>query len=142
MTTKEFIAKISESKLPQKFNEVTLTINYTHLELRLDFVGLSSIHEFFSKQVQGWDELASSPNELQNSKNFFTQSLNQAEQFLNSNTSTEVENHLANQWRQTASRCSGNDNYFTFNSPRTTFLLLSNYGGNTVRRVHRVDGVR
>jgi hypothetical protein len=52
MTTKDFRKRISESKLPDWFNAVSVTINYPQIDFEIELVGLSSIHGFFSKQIE------------------------------------------------------------------------------------------
>jgi hypothetical protein len=39
MTTKEFRKRISESKLPQWFNTVSVTINYPQVDLEIELLG-------------------------------------------------------------------------------------------------------
>lgn len=50
MTTREFRKRISESKLPNWLNEVSITINYNHIDIEMELKGLSSIHDFFTKK--------------------------------------------------------------------------------------------
>jgi hypothetical protein len=52
MTTTEFRKRILESKLPLWFNQVSVIINYNHIDLKIELKGLSAIHDFFFKQVE------------------------------------------------------------------------------------------
>jgi hypothetical protein len=56
MTTKEFRKRISESKLPSWFNDASVNINFNQIDFEIELKGLSSIHDFFTKQVEGWQK--------------------------------------------------------------------------------------
>jgi hypothetical protein len=123
MTTKEFRKRISESKLPNWFNAVSVTINYPHIDFEIELVGLSSIHDFFSKQVEGWQEPSSLTGEFQQSLNHFRQLIQLIEQFLENCVNLEDENSISNQWNNTRSQICSQNNYFTFDSEKSKFLI-------------------
>lgn len=123
MTTIEFRKRISESKLPNWFNAVSVTINYPHIDFEIELVGLSSIHDFFSKQVEGWQEISPVPGEFQQSLNHFRQLIQLIEQFLENCINLEDENSISNQWNNTRNQICSHNNYFTFNSQKSKFLI-------------------
>lgn len=123
MTTKEFRKRISESKLPNWFNVVSATINYPHIDFEIELVGLSSIHDFFSKQVKGWQETSSLPGEFQQSLNHFIQLIQLIEKFLENCINLEDENSISSQWNNTHNQICSQNNYFTFDSQKSKFLI-------------------
>jgi hypothetical protein len=123
MTTKEFRKRISESKLPSWFNTVSVTIVYSHIDLELELKGLSSIHDFFAKQVDGWQKYESLPSEFQQSIDHFTQQVQNIERFLESCLTYEEENSISNHWSSIYNQVCKSNNYFTYDSPKSKFLL-------------------
>jgi len=130
MTTKDFRKRISESKLPDWFNTVSVTINYPQVDLEIELLGLSSIHNFFSKQVTGWQAISSLPGEFQQSLNHFTQQIQNIERFLEISIDLEDENSIINQWNNTRNKICSQNNFFTFDAPKSKFLLRI-YTNNT-----------
>ena len=57
MTTKEFRKKIAESKEPEWFNSVDVTLNYPHIDFNINLKGFSSIHKFLEEQINGWEKI-------------------------------------------------------------------------------------
>jgi hypothetical protein len=123
MNTREFRKRIAESKLPEWFNSVSIKINYPQVDLKIELLGLSSIHDFFSKQVIGWQEISSLPVEFQQSLNHFIQQIQNIERFLENCTDLEDENLISNQWNNTRNQICSQNNYFTFDVPKSKFLL-------------------
>lgn len=123
MTTKEFRIRITESKLPAWFNEVSITINYSHIDLEIELKGLSSIHDFFTKQVEGWQKYETLPIEFQESQSHFLQQINRIEQFLENCKNYEDENSVIIQWNNIRNQICSNTNYFTFDAPKSVFLI-------------------
>jgi hypothetical protein len=123
MTTKEFRKRISESKLPNWFNAVSVTINYPQIDFEIELVGLSSIHDFFSKQVEGWQEISSLSGEFQQSLNHFRQLIQLIEQFLENCINLEDENSISSQWNNTRSQICVQNNYLTYDSQKSKFLI-------------------
>ncbi|WP_299106732.1 DUF6161 domain-containing protein [uncultured Tenacibaculum sp.] len=122
MTTTEIRKKIAESPEKDWFNSVEITIRYPHIEFEESFKGLSSIHRFLSKQENGWKEYSSIPNVLNSSKQHFTNLKIRIENFVNLYYShNEVQ--LNNIWRTEQSQLQSNNNYFTFDSVYTKFLI-------------------
>lgn len=123
MTTKEFRIRITESKLPSWFNEVSVNINYNHIDLEIELKGLSSIHDFFLKQVEGWQKQETLPSELQQVLNHFSQQVQNIELFLENCISIEDENSILNQWNNIRNQICSNSNYLTFDAPKSVFLI-------------------
>lgn len=124
MTTKELRKWISKSKLPSLFNTVSLNIKYPHIKFEIVLTGLSSIHDFFIKQVEGWQKHETLPSEFKQSLNHFTQQIKNIEQFLENFINIEDENSILKQWNNIHKQLSSNNNnFFTFNSPETEFLI-------------------
>ncbi len=123
MNTKEFRKRIAESKLPEWFNNVSVSINYHQIDFEIELLGLSSIHDFFSKQVTGWQAISPLPGEFQQSLNHFTQQIHQIESFLENSIEIQDENSISNQWHNTRNQICSQNNYFTFDAPKSKFLL-------------------
>jgi hypothetical protein len=123
MTTKEFRKRISESKLPSWFNDASVNINFNQIDFEIELKGLSSIHDFFTKQVEGWQKYESLPSEFQQSQNYFTQQIQRIEQFLENCFNIEDENTIVNQWNNIRNQICSNSSYFTFDAPKSVFLI-------------------
>ncbi|MHA8076859.1 DUF6161 domain-containing protein [Aquirufa sp. TARAVU-A1A] len=123
MNTKEFRKRISESKLPDWFNTVSVTINYPMIDFEIELVGLSSIHDFFSKQVEGWQATSSLPGEFQQSLIHFRQLIQLIEQFLEKCINLEDENSISTQWNNTRTQICSQNNYFTIDAQKSKFLI-------------------
>lgn len=122
MNTTELRKKIAESPEKDWFNSVEVTVRYPHIDFEQSLRGLSTIHKFITRQVQGWNEYESIPNELNSSKQHFTNLKRRIESFLNSYHSHN-EAQLNSVWRTEQSQLQSNGNYFTFDSVYTKFLI-------------------
>ena len=98
MTTTELRKQISESREPEWYNSVEVTINYPHINFTQNLYGLSSIHQFLSQQANGWEKYESLPDELNQSKRHFTNLRTRIENFFTSYHS-QNENVLNSNWR-------------------------------------------
>lgn len=123
MTTKEFRIRISESKLPDWFNAVSVNITYPQIDLDIELQGLSAIHDFFTKQVTGWQKYETLPGEIQQSLDHFIKQIQQIERFLENCINLEDENSISNQWNNTRNQICSQNNYFTFDSQKSKFLI-------------------
>ena len=123
MTTKEFRIRISESKLPNWFNAVSVNITYPQIDLDIELQGLSAIHNFFTKQVTGWLKYETLPGEIQYSLTHFTQQIQQIEQFLENCFNIEDENTILARWNNIKNQICKQDNFFTYDSPKAEFLI-------------------
>lgn len=123
MNTKEFRKKISECKLPNWFNSVSVKINYPQIDFESDIVGLSSLHDFFSKQLDKWRTIESVPNVFQQSVSHFEQQINNIERFLDQCINIEDENFISQQWIPIRNQVCTQNNYFVFDNVKTKFLL-------------------
>lgn len=123
MTTKEFRERIAKSKLPQCFNELSVKIDYSYIDFEIELKGLSSIHNFLLKQVEGWQKHDTLPTEFQESLNHFSLQIQNIEKFLENCLEYEDENSILNQWNNYSNLISRNNYYFTFDAPKSVFLL-------------------
>lgn len=123
MNTKEFRKKISECNLPNWFNSVSVKINYPQIDFESDIVGLSSLHDFFSKQLDKWRTIESVPNVFQQSVSHFEQQINNIERFLDQCINIEDENFISQQWIPIRNQVCTQNNYFVFDNVKTKFLL-------------------
>lgn len=123
MTVNEFRVLLSESNSVSWFNSVEVTIVYSQIDFELNLKGMSSIHNFFLKQSEGWMKLESIPGEFQASIIHFNNQINNIEQFLRNEISNVDETSLLNKWTILQNQICSDSNYFTFNSPKTKFLL-------------------
>lgn len=122
MTTAEFREEISKTNNPNWFKTADLNIQYPHINFSISLEGLSSIHKFFSNQINGWNKFENLPPELIESKNHFEKLKSTLERFLANHREAD-ENQLNNSWRNARSVYSENRNYFTYDSPQTEFLI-------------------
>lgn len=122
MTTIEVRNKIAESKEPNWFNSVEITIQYPHINFLQKFEGFSSIHKFLNQQIDGWEKLGTIPSELNTSKQHFTNLRNRLDNFINNNHQ-QLENTLNSNWRNEIGQLQSNNNFFTYDSPVTAFLV-------------------
>ena len=123
MTTKDFRIRISESKLPDWFNAVSVNIIYPQIDLDIELKGLSAIHDFFTKQVTGWQKYETLPEGFQQSLDHFIKQIQQIERFLENCINLEDENSILNQWNNTRNQICSQNNYFTFDSQKSKFLI-------------------
>lgn len=123
MNTKEFRKKISECNLPNWFNSVSVKINYPQIDFESEIVGLSSLHDFFSKQLDKWRTIESVPNVFQQSVSHFEQQINNIERFLDQCINIEDENFISQQWIPIRNQVCTQNNYFVFDNVKTKFLL-------------------
>lgn len=122
MTTSELNKKIAESKEADWFKNVNITISYPHINFEQTFIGFSSIHKFIEQQIKGWDSYDLIPNEFLNSKKHFSSLKIRLENFINSQLEND-ENTLNSYWRNEETQLKLNQNFFTYDSPKTKFLI-------------------
>lgn len=122
MTTAEFRKEISKTKNPNWFKTADLNIQYPHINFSINLEGLSSIHKFFTNQIDGWNKFKNLPPELIESKKHFEKLKSTLEIFLANHREAE-ENQLNNSWRNARNVYTENRYYFTYDSPETEFLI-------------------
>lgn len=123
MIKKEIRERIAQSNLSNWFNSVELNISFPFVDLLIELKGYTSIWDFYSKQSSGWKNLVHLPKEFQISANHFESSLIELERFIDKYEKSESESALLNSWNVLQKQIVRNLNYFTFDSPITSFLL-------------------
>lgn len=128
MTLKELRQKISKSDNTELFQNISVTLNYNHLNKPIKLEGVISIYKYIKSQKEIWDKKDNLPGALQNSRNHFNQLLNQFESFINSNLSTDG-NDFKRNWSalqrniQNPNTLKGSEPVLTADSPIADFLL-------------------
>ena len=110
MTNAELKKKISEAPEQEWFKTISVTFSFP-ITQQLSFTGLSTIYEFVSHQVKGWDTFDSLPNELNQSKTFFTNIEDAVINFVNNYSQQRVDNLNAYWQNQVLNRFNGNQRY-------------------------------
>lgn len=118
MKIQELNQIIAESGNKSFFDNLTLTIDYSHLGFKNTFNGLGSIYEFISRQVDGFTNLGELPPELNNVKKDFESCQKRLLQLLNSQNINQGE------WDNAYSHLKVNrPAKFLYNSSETNFLI-------------------
>ena len=125
MTNAELKKKISGAVEQDWFKTISATFNLP-LTQQLSFTGLSAIYEFVNQQITGWENFDSLPNELSQSKTYFTNIKNMIISFVN-NYSQQNTNNLRNYWQsQVLNHINAINSRFQplpYNIPETDFLV-------------------
>lgn len=122
MTINEFKKAIKNSENKDFFDECTVSINYSHINYKIELKGLVSIYNFIDKQVAGWtfDKI---PNNLLNSKDHFKRIKSQILDLVNDHNNYSLEN----KWRQIKNSIEekkiNNVKIFIYDAPETHFLI-------------------
>ena len=124
MTTAEIRKKISDAPEQEWFKTVSVTFHFLHTQ-QLSFTGLSAIYEFANQQTRGWETFGNLPNELNQSKTYFSNIKNGIINFIN-NYSHQDSYSLRSYWQNIVSNhfnTSTNNRYLPYNIPETEFLV-------------------
>lgn len=124
MTNKEFKKKISETTDPEWFKNISVTFNFSYVNINQHITGLTAIYEYVYQQIEGWNNVAATlPTELENSKNYFNQLKNSIIQFVNSYYN-ETGNNLTSYWRKIQNGFLNTNSFpLPYNIPETAFLI-------------------
>lgn len=83
MTLTDIRRHVLESTNVEWLNNIEVTFDFHYVEDSFTLKGLSTIYEFITKQVNGWEKLGDSlPSQLLNSKNYFQNIRNQIDHFV------------------------------------------------------------
>lgn len=130
MELKDFRRFILDSPIKDKLRSLKITLNYPHLNSKIELEGIESIYKFTLSQVKGWNHLENIPEYLKHSKTFFENfksNIIGLTDFINENTHQQFDNH----WNRLVSQFTGekSDNryyLFLYDSAETDFLLKIN----------------
>lgn len=130
MELKDFRRFILDSPIKDKLRSLKITLNYPHLNSKIELEGIESIYKFTLSQVKGWNHLENIPEYLKHSKTFFENfksNIIRLTDFINENTHQQFDNH----WNRLVSQFTGekSDNryyIFLYDSAETDFLLKIN----------------
>jgi hypothetical protein len=130
MELKDFRRFILDSPIKDKLRSLKITLNYPHLNSKIELEGIESIYKFTLSQVKGWNHLENIPEYLKHSKTFFENfksNIIRLTDFVNENTHQQFDNH----WNRLVSQFTGekSDNryyIFLYDSAETDFLLKIN----------------
>ncbi|MCX2681461.1 DUF6161 domain-containing protein [Galbibacter sp. EGI 63066] len=127
MTIKELKSAIQNAQSPDWFKSATLSLSFTTIGLAESLESFTSIYLYFQKQKEGWDNLDNIPPTLQNSVNFFINTLNNLDRIV-ANSETWNENQLVNQWNNISRTVTVNHTkiVYTYDCPQTEFLIKVN----------------
>lgn len=127
MELKDFRKFILDSPIKDKLRSLKITLNYPHLNSKIELEGIESIYKFTLSQVKGWNHIENIPDYLKHSKTFFESfksSVIRLTDFINENTQQQFDYH----WKSIVSHYtkdkSENRYYvFLYDSAETDFLL-------------------
>ena len=122
MTTTEIRKIITECSDPKWFNSVEVTITFSKVGFSQTLKGFSSIHKFLSQQIKGWEKYDDIPNELNTSKQHFTNLNNLIEKFINQ-YKAHLEPQLNSGWRNIQNQLQTDGSQLTYDSPQVEFLI-------------------
>lgn len=130
MELKDFRKFILDSPIKDKLRSLKITLNYPHLNSKIELEGIESIYKFTLSQVKGWNHLENIPDYLKHSKTFFESfksSIIRLTDFINDNTHQQFDN----QWNSVVSHFTGEKSenryyIFLYDSAETDFLLKVN----------------
>lgn len=130
MELKDFRKFILDSPIKDKLRSLKITLNYPHLNSKIELEGIESIYKFTLSQVKGWNHLENIPDYLKHSKTFFESfksSIIRLTDFINENTHQQFDN----QWNSVVSHFTGEKSenryyIFLYDSAETDFLLKIN----------------
>jgi hypothetical protein len=124
MTTKEIRLLVAKSSNSDFLNKVEETFDFSYINFKNTYTGVSTIYEFVSQQCVGWEGLGDSiPEELKLSKSYFIDLKNVIEVFINNHVNDSYNNNYwINQVRPAKDRFY-QLNPFVYNCPETDFLI-------------------
>lgn len=124
MTNSELKKRISEATDTEWYQNVKETFNFQYVNFTQPLTGISAIYEFVNQQITGWDKNEGTlPNELIQSKTYFTNIKNKIIQFVNSYTN-QSGNNLNSFWQQIRNFINDTSQKpLPYNLPQTEFLL-------------------
>lgn len=124
MTNTEFKKKIAESTEPEWFKNISVTFNFSYVNVNQQITGLTAIYEYVNQQIEGWNRVdVTLPRELENSKTYFNQLKNSIIQFVNSYYN-QIANNLTGYWRNIQNGFSNTNNFpLPYNIPESEFLI-------------------
>jgi hypothetical protein len=124
MTNTEFKKKIAEAKDPEWFKNISVTFNFSYINVNLKIDGLSAIYEYINQQIEGWEKVdIKLPIELENSKAYFNQLKKSIIHFVN-NYHNQVDRNLSSYWSNVQNLVSITNSFpLPHNSPEAEFLL-------------------
>jgi hypothetical protein len=82
MTTIELKEKINESRDPDRYNNWEVELKYPQIGFSAKLKGVSAIHEFVSKQIEGYSKYESLPDEINEEKEEFENIKESIENFV------------------------------------------------------------
>src|SRR5690606_5988894 len=90
-----------------------------------NFKGFAAFHKFLEAQISGWEKIENLPQELLESKRFFTRAQKYIEDFYTSYKDIPESANLDSYWRSQVIKqiTAININIFTFDSSEVDFLL-------------------
>lgn len=130
MELKDFRKFILDSPIRDKLRSLKITLNYPHLNSKIELEGIESIYKFTYSQVKGWNNLENIPEYLKHSKIFFEyfkSTIIRLTDFINENTYQQFDNQWISAVSRYTSDKSDNRYYiFLYDSAETDFLLKIN----------------
>ncbi|MDR1760500.1 MAG: hypothetical protein LBR60_08255 [Fibrobacter sp.] len=124
MTNAELKKKISEAPEQEWFKTISVSFSFP-LTQQLSFTGLTAIYEFINQQIDGWSEYNNLPNELNQSKIYFTNIKNSIIPFVNAYSQHNV-NVLKSCWQSRVAihfNINPNQRPLPYNIPQIDFLM-------------------
>ena len=125
MTTTELRSIIADIANQEWFANIHVDFNYSLIGQNSSFKGISAIYEYVNQQVLGWEKFDKLPNELSQSKAYFTNIKLAIIQFVNRFKSNAEFNTLNACWQNDIWRLISNSNLkpLPYDIPQIEFLL-------------------
>ena len=127
MTIKEFRNKITEAEDVNWFNNLKETFNFSYIDFKQEFTGITTIYEFIIKQIEDWENHKDKlPDELNDSIKYFVNIKNLILSFIKSNLK-QSNTYLTSNWINIKNQIADtNKKPIIYNTPQAKFLIKVN----------------
>lgn len=127
MDIKDFRKLVDASVFKGELNGFQVTIDYPHLNSKIEFKGIQSVYKFIYHQVIGWNKLENIPPEFLSSKIHF-ENLKSNLVAVSSYIEVNLQNNFNNDFSQFKNKLintkpNGNEFIFIYDAPETDFLI-------------------
>lgn len=127
MLPRDFRKYINDSPLKDRFNSLETTIDYSHLNSKIELKGIQSIYKFVFDQVIGWNNIENLPHYFKKSKSHFESLKSSIIDLVSSNYSLNPE-LFERKWNEFSPNLNSKpthktDYIFLYDSPEVDFLM-------------------
>lgn len=127
MLPKDFRKFVNDNQLKDKLNSLEVTVEYSHLNSKIDLKGIQSIYKFIFDQVIGWNNIENLPPYFTKSKSYFENLKSDIIDLVASNYDLNPE-RFDRKWNDininlTTNRVYNTEYIFLIDAPETDFLI-------------------